>query len=175
MVLPPRRVPPAPHLAKRKKRHTHALGNRSINSERFHLVFRIETDFAMSAETFDDPRILIAGVTILWTALGALVRRAVISVERKIDANQKSVSRLEKQVATMIGDTKYRIEKSLHAQEQRIVDAERRMADRTDDINRQSVSRHEFTLLIANVDTKLGAIYDKVALPAKRKPRKPSK
>lgn len=157
----------------------------------------------MNAQTFDDPRLILALVTILWTAIGALARRAVILVEKKIDKNAQTVDTLKTQMADMIGDSKYRTERNFreianetrgelkelsalidattkerrqeverlnHEQDEKLREAERRMDDRTEDIRRQSVTRHEFHLLIANVDTKLEAIYEKVAT-SKRKPK----
>ena len=157
----------------------------------------------MSVQTFDDPRIILAAVTILWTAVGALVRRAVMLVEKKIDINAKTVARLQSQMSDTIGDTKYRIERNFREiadetrselkelaaridltakerrqeaarticeQDEKLREATRQMDDRTEDIRRQSVTRHEFHLLIANVDTKLEAIYEKVS-SSKRKPK----
>jgi DNA anti-recombination protein RmuC len=126
----------------------------------------------------DDPRLLLMVATTLLAALSALVRRAVGSVEKKIDFNATKVSSLATEVTALSGETKYRIERlardleeasraSLDTlareQERRLTAAEGRMAERAEEIRRHAVTRHEFNLLIANVDAKLEAIFDTVS------------
>ena len=53
---------------------------------------------------------IVTGVA--WSAALALARRAVSTVEGKIDENARKVARLESKMSTMIGDTKYRIERN---------------------------------------------------------------
>jgi len=59
-----------------------------------------------------DTRVLLLVIGVAWSALLALARRALTGLERKIDDNARKVAELQGKVATMIGDTRYRIERN---------------------------------------------------------------
>jgi len=62
-------------------------------------------------EILGDTRLLIILIGLIWSALLALARRAVLSVERKIDETARKTAFLQTRVNAMIGETKYRMER----------------------------------------------------------------
>ncbi|VAX21093.1 hypothetical protein MNBD_NITROSPINAE02-499 [hydrothermal vent metagenome] len=133
-----------------------------------------------AAETMDDPKILLAIVGIAWTAFLALAKKGISQVEGKIDENARKVSQLQSEMATMIGDTKYRIERNFRdlVEESRedIKELSSRLdkvanerqgeigalkieqTERLDEVRRRTVSRDEFRLLAMNLHTMMESI-----------------
>lgn len=67
----------------------------------------------MENYVLSDNRFLLAVIGVGWSALLALLRRAIAQVEGKIDDNARSVAELKSQMGASMGETKYRIERSL--------------------------------------------------------------
>ncbi len=131
-------------------------------------------------ETMSDPKILLAIVGIAWTAFLALAKKGINQVEGKIDENARKVSQLQSQMATMIGDTKYRIERNFRdlVEESREdikelagrlekVASERQgeisalkmeQTEKLDEVRRRTITRDEFRLLAMNLHTMMESI-----------------
>ncbi|VAX15339.1 hypothetical protein MNBD_NITROSPINAE04-1948 [hydrothermal vent metagenome] len=129
----------------------------------------------------DDPRLLLLVTGLAWSALIALLKKAVNAVENKIDDNAKKVSALQSEMATIVGDTKYRIERNFRdlvdesrtdikelgvcienaASERRdeIAKLEREHDEKMESLRRECVSRHEFRLLSINMNEKIETIH----------------
>ncbi len=129
----------------------------------------------------DDPRLLLLVTGLAWSALIALLKKAVNAVESKIDDNAKKVSALQSEMATIVGDTKYRIERNFRdlvaesrndikelgacienaASERRdeIAKLEREHDEKMESLRRECVTRHEFRLLSINMSEKMETIH----------------
>jgi len=129
-----------------------------------------------------DAKILLLLTGIAWSALIALAKRSINSVEKKIDDNAKAVATLQSRMATMIGDTKYRIERNFRdiledsrtdieelskRFEGRAVERRREIeklnaeqAEKIEALRLHTVSRGEFALLSTNLHLKIEAIYN---------------
>ncbi len=123
----------------------------------------------------DDTQLLVALTGLAWSGMLALARRAVAGLEEKIDKNADEVTRLQSQTASMIGDTKYRIERNFHdlveesRQEiQALSDrleksaSDRRIDKKLEDFQKETVSQGEFRLFIANLNAKVESIYEMI-------------
>lgn len=129
-----------------------------------------------------DPKIMMLLTAVAWSALIALAKRSINSVEKKIDDNAKAVNALQANMATMIGDTKYRIERNFRdiledsrgdikelaqrlneSRDERRRELEKLYAEHADKIETlrvHTVSRGEFALLSTNLHLKIEAIYN---------------
>ncbi|VAX17013.1 hypothetical protein MNBD_NITROSPINAE04-848 [hydrothermal vent metagenome] len=123
----------------------------------------------------DDTQLLVALTGLAWSGLLALARRAVAGLEEKIDKNAEKVTRLQAQTASLIGDTKYRIERNFHdlVEESRLdikalserlekVTGDRRIDKKLEDFQKETVSQSEFRLFIANLNAKVESIYEMI-------------
>ncbi len=123
----------------------------------------------------DDTQLLIALTGLAWSGLIALARRAVAGLEEKIDKNAEKVSKLQARTASMIGDTRYRIERNFHdlvdesrqdiqALSDRLEKnvSDRRIDKKLEDFQKETVSHSEFRLFIANLNAKVESIYEMI-------------
>jgi len=123
----------------------------------------------------DDTQLLIALTGLAWSGLLALARRAMAGLEEKIDKNAEKVSKLQARTASMIGDTRYRIERNFHdlVEESRqdiqaLSDrmeksvSDRRIDKKLEDFQKETVSQSEFRLFIANLNAKVESIYEMI-------------
>ncbi len=121
----------------------------------------------------DDTQLLVALTGLAWSGLLALAKRAVAGLEEKIDKNADKVARLQSRTVSMIGDTKYRIERNFHdlVEESRLdiralsdrlneIADDRRMDRKLEDFQKETVSQREFRLFIANLNAKVESIYE---------------
>ena len=121
----------------------------------------------------DDTQMLVALTGLAWSGLLALARRAVAGLERKIDENARKVAGIQSSMASMIGDTKYRIERNFHDLVEDFRLDIRALSDRlekvTDDsrtdrkldaFRRETITQQEFRLFIANLNQKMESIYE---------------
>ncbi len=128
-----------------------------------------------------DTKILLLLTGVAWSALIALAKRAINSIEKKIDENAKAVATLQSRMATMIGDTKYRIERnfrdiledsrddikelskrldsSAYERRREIEKLNSEQAEKIEALRLHTVSRGEFALLSTNLHLKIEAIY----------------
>lgn len=123
----------------------------------------------------DDTQLLVALTGLAWSGLLALAKRAVAGLEEKIDKNAEKVSRLQSQTASMLGDTKYRIERNFHdlVEDSRLdikalsdrlekVTSDRRMEKKLAAFKNETVSQQEFRLFITNLNAKVESIYEMI-------------
>jgi F0F1-type ATP synthase membrane subunit b/b' len=117
----------------------------------------------------DDTRFLIALIGVGWSALLALLRRAIASVEEKLDG----AARRSQELSLRLDDLRDRLdEANSHARSQMeraagrlsesALDTERKMNEKMEALRSQAVSRHEFNLLAGNLQSMLEAVYNYV-------------
>lgn len=99
----------------------------------------------------DDSRFLLAVIGVGWSALLALLRRAMASVEEKLDGAERRSAELSARLDELRGKLD-----AAHA------DARSQMEAKVEGLRSQAVSRHEFNLLAGNIQGMVEAIYNYV-------------
>jgi F0F1-type ATP synthase membrane subunit b/b' len=99
----------------------------------------------------DDSGFLLAVIGVGWSALLALLRRAIASVEEKLDGAAKRSAELSARIEELRGKLD-----DAHA------DARDEMDAKVEGLRSQAVSRHEFNLLAGNIQSMVEAIYNYV-------------
>ncbi len=97
-----------------------------------------------------------------WSALIALARRWLVGVEAKLDATGRRVGELAAELASVVADSRYRLERDFRRladdHEEKVAD----LADRIDETRRMAVRREEFALLVANLNARLESIHERL-------------
>ena len=99
----------------------------------------------------DDNRFLLAVIGIGWSALLALLRRAIASVEEKLDGAAKRSAEL----SARLDELRDKLD-GAHS------GARDEMEKKIEGLRSQAVSRHEFNLLAGNIQGMVEAIYNYV-------------
>lgn len=99
----------------------------------------------------DDSGFLLAVIGVGWSALLALLRRAIASVEEKLDG----AARKSAELSLRLDELRDKLD-CAHA------DAREEMEAKIEGLRAQAVSRHEFNLLACNLQSMVEAIYNYV-------------
>lgn len=99
----------------------------------------------------DDSKFLLAVIGVGWSALLALLRRAIASVEEKLDGAAKKSAEL----SLRLDELRDKLD-GAHAETRDGMDA------KIEALRSQAVSRHEFNLLAGNIQGMVEAIYNYV-------------
>lgn len=117
----------------------------------------------------DDNAFLLAVIGVGWSALLALLRRAIASVEEKIDSAAKKSQELSLRLDDLRdrldiahSQTRAEMERAAGRLSVSALDTERKMNEKMEALRSQSVSRHEFNLLAGNLQSMLEAVYNYV-------------
>ena len=124
----------------------------------------MEPDYIMA-----DTKLLLALTGLAWSGLLALSKRAINGLESKIDDNARKVTALQSAMATMVGDTKYRIERNFRDLMDETRTEIKQLSERLErssdpeNSNSEPVSRHEFHLFVTSISVKIDSIHNQLA------------
>ncbi len=115
-----------------------------------------------------DTRLLMALTALAWSGLLALSKRAIQGLEQKIDDNARKVTALQSAMATMVGDTKYRIERNfrdlMDETRAEIKELSGRLPKTAgmEPHQGEPVTRREFQLFVTGLNMKIDSIHNQL-------------
>lgn len=109
-----------------------------------------------------DPTMVASAALAAWSALIALARRWLVDVERKLDETGHRVGELSRELATVVADNRYRLERDFKRLADDHEEEVKALADRIEATRRDAIRREEFALLVANLNVRLESIHDRL-------------